>query len=103
MAWYDSGFVYHSPEWTWEELPEDGMQFLLVYHMPVTRTLYGDDFYFRAEGPDGHIFGSNRDDPEETRKRYKNAIIKRGRWMAQKAFDELVNAAITYCGKLDGR
>jgi hypothetical protein len=100
VAWYDDGSVYKSSEAKWEDLPDDGMQYLHVQHDEVTRTHYGNDYYFRAESENGYIYAANDHPPEETEKRYVNAIIKRGRWMEQKAFDALDKKAREYGANL---
>lgn len=96
VAWYDNGEIFHSSNSVWEFLPDDGLQYLWVKHGEVNRSLYGNDYYFRAESSNGYIFGSNNGPPSDIRERYQKPIIKRGRWMEQKAFDELVREAREY-------
>lgn len=99
-AWYDDDQVYDSRKTDWPALPDDGLIIVMVYFdentsvgKPYRQALQGYDWYFRAIGHDDWIFGGNNDDPNETRSRYKEASIKRGRWTDSEFYRKTVEKA----------
>jgi hypothetical protein len=88
-VWADDGQVYSSKEYPWEKVPGDGLLGMVVYFdekapdgNPLRRVAYGGncDYYFRAPGPVGPIYGHSNDDPETITTRYPGASVKRGKW-----------------------
>lgn len=103
-AWYDHSRKYDSATTKWEDLPDDGMQVLVVYYEDDNRMMFGPspdqrsgvDHYFQVPGPDGEmIYGSNSDTDTEILARYPGAIIKRGRWTTYEEFSRLQEEAGT--------
>ena len=87
-AWYADGSKYDSATTEWKDLPDDGMLVNVLYFdenrpdgKPLRRINNGTDWYFRAKGLKGFIYGSNNDTPEENKERYGDDILlKRGKW-----------------------
>lgn len=83
QIWYVGGLIYRSSEYSWAELPNDGVLALSLCESTCApdgkytrQLLSGYDYYFLA----GDIFGANNDAPEITAQRYRGAVIKRGKW-----------------------
>lgn len=83
LAWYTEGRRYSSDETAWDDLPDDGALLFVVYFDRTTpggvrhkRILSGADYYFR-QGP---LLADTNDPPDEIRRRYPGAVIKRGKW-----------------------
>lgn len=95
-AWYDDLSVFDSRSSDWESLPSDGLQMVVLYQSDGGRQMIsGQDYYFRADGPDGRpIYGANCDPPEDTERRYVNAVIKRGRWTSTERIQEINRLAV---------
>ncbi len=89
-AWYDGGRTFTSKTTEWVNLPDDGMQAMVIYFATGNRTMEsGNDFYFQVPGtPLTVIYGSESRSKSKAdiRKRYPGAIVKLGRWTN---FDEL--------------
>lgn len=87
-AWYADESRYDSKATRWEDLPDDGVLVVVLYFdenrpdgKPLRRINSGVDWYFRAKGLKGFIYGQNNDTPEENKKRYGDDILlKRGKW-----------------------
>jgi hypothetical protein len=90
-AWYDDGSRYDSDSTAWADLPDDGLQVVVIYFEDGTRRIcHGDDWYFEVDGTIAHNSDSRRDNE----RRYPNAALKRGRWMADDAYKALVARAL---------
>jgi len=105
-AWYADGSKYDSKTTKWKDLPEDGVLVVVLYFDDkrpdgklLRRINTGGDWYFKAKGLEGPIYGQNNDTPEENEKRYGESIsLKRGKWsddatmqQAEKEASEAVN------------
>lgn len=88
--WYDGGRFFDSESMSWEELPEDGVQLVVVYLPKGQRHISGCDFYFKA---DGDILGGNSDSEVSIRRRYSGAVIKRGRWTSDEEIGRIKQEA----------
>ena len=88
-AWYAGEAVYDSRTTTWEELPNDGVVFIMLYMNTFNadgtvrhrRQMSSNDWYFRAPAGDDFIYGHNNDTPEENARRFPGVILKRGKWV----------------------
>ena len=49
-VFYDGGRMFDSDSASWEALPDDGLQVVVVYLEQGERILSGHDYYFKAEG-----------------------------------------------------
>lgn len=87
-AWYADGSKYDSETTEWRDLPDDGVLIIVLYFddkrpdgKPLRRINSGVDWYFKATGLKGSIYGLNNDTPEENKKRYGEDIsLKQGKW-----------------------
>lgn len=87
-AWYADGSKYDSKTTKWKDLPDDGVLIIVLYldgkrpdGKPLRRINSGVDWYFKAKGLKGPIYGLNNDTPEENKKRYGEDIsLKQGKW-----------------------
>lgn len=87
-VWYENGEQYNSSECDWSNLPDDGVQEVVVYFDEkeasgvhhYRRNMTANNWYFQAQGPNGYFYASSDDPPEEIRHRYKNAVLIRGKW-----------------------
>jgi len=81
-AWYDGGRVFTSEDTQWEDLPEDGVQAVMLCEQGtykgrhLAQILMARDTYFKA----GDIYGCNDLPPDVVRQRYPGAQVKLGRW-----------------------
>ena len=76
-TWYDNNRIFTSEDAVWEDLPDDGIQAIVLFQDDSSKNVInGYDYYFKV----GDIFGGNNDNPRDTAKRYPGAVIKRGRW-----------------------
>ena len=88
---YDDHEPVSSKEMDWDDAPYDGVQVVMIYKDSTYRKiLQGYDWYFSLE--DGALVAANNDNPEVTKTRYKNPILKRGRWSSKYA--EIVDRAL---------
>ena len=77
-VWYADGSSYESKERSWENLPRDGVVWVMVYYANGTsRTMSGTDFYFRARGHRDWIYGFG---PEPDPARYQDLVVLKGAW-----------------------
>lgn len=110
-AWVDTedGLkTFDSKEHSWDDIPDDGVVFIMLYKQEgdgqyeglsrVTHreTMVGVDHYFMAKHREGDIYGSNNDSMEEIKRRYRGAKIKRGKWVPYEFFEEVRKEAIKY-------
>lgn len=87
-AWYCGGMAVCSTEAEWENLPDDGMLGYVVLFNELKedgkhhhRISTGRDWYWKSAGMrDDPIYGYSNDEPEEIRRRYPGANLKRGKW-----------------------
>ncbi len=100
-AWYADGAVFDNAKTEWDDLPADGVITIVVYFdqpapsgAPLRRILDSSDWYFRAPDGGDWIYGHNNDDPEETKRRYPGASLKRGRWTTDCRIKEIETAAM---------
>lgn len=87
-AWYADGSKYDSKTTNWRDLPDDGVLIIVLYFddkrpdgKPLRRINSGVDWYFKARGLKGSIYGLNNDTSEENKKRYgEDVLLKQGKW-----------------------
>ncbi len=92
-VWYEDSF-YTSHDTRWGDLPDDGVQVMYLYKSDGRRLhCSGDSSYFHVP-PD--VWGSNRDEPNEVRKRYPGAIVKRGKWTSLEKLQAIEKKAVDY-------
>ena len=95
-VWYDDE-VYDSRYHTWEEIPTDGVQVMYVYKSDGRRMhMAGYSSYFKLDGPNGEVYGSNMDEPDVTAERYPGAWIKRGKWTSLEHLERLQKEAAEF-------
>lgn len=109
VAWYTEERVFYSKNISWEDLPGDGVLFIMLYldtynlnskQYPMTvyigkgiqlrREMSGFDWYFKQ----GDLYGSNNDSLEENQIRYPTAIFKRGKWTTDEKFKQIEAKAL---------
>ena len=90
-AWYDRGTgPFDSTNHKWEDIPDDGIQVLVLYRSDGGRRMIsGCDYYFKA----GNVYGSNNDSLEVLEQRYPGVVAKRGRWASEEEIDFAQKAA----------
>lgn len=77
-VWYEGG-VYDSGKTHWEDLPRDGVQFVMLYHADGTRrVMSGNDWYWRWQSDFGIVYAHDDERPSE--ERYPGASALRGKW-----------------------
>ena len=81
-VWYDGGRTFDSRTMQWADLPDDGLQVMVVYYANGNRSMEsGNDIYFEAPGKSGGlIYGSSLEPKRHILVRYPKAIVKKGRW-----------------------
>lgn len=85
-VWYPDA-VYDNPDWS--ELPELGLQVVMLYFADGTRRIMqGDDYFFRCGDTYGHT--SNRADLEK----YPGAAVVRGMWLPDDIYYGIVDEAM---------
>ena len=94
--WYTNNRVYSSHDITWEELPDDGVLFLILYRDQTymdngvekryrTR-LHAYDWY----GSDGdQMFMGNNDSLPRNKQRYPGLMFKEGIWVSDTEFSRI--------------
>ena len=94
--WYTDDRIFSSLDTKWEELPDDGVLFLVLYRDKTymdngvekryrTR-LHAYDWY----GSDGdQMFMGNNDTLERNKKRYPELIFKEGMWVSDDEFQKI--------------
>lgn len=99
-AFYRGSRVYTSERTVWEDLPGDGVLSIVLYfdeaapsRDPLRRIMEGSDYYFRAPGESGPIFGHSDETPESIRRRYPGASIKRGQWTDDETMHRITQQA----------
>jgi hypothetical protein len=114
-AFYESGAVYTSKRTKWPDMPEDGFICFMKYFdekatngQHYREITHGRDFYFCADGeepmpdnpaPSDYIYGYVKvEDPElarmDTMRRYKNASIKRGKFIQDHKLKKIIDRAM---------
>lgn len=77
-AWYE-GSVFDSRTTQWEDLPADGVQYVVLYHEDGTRrVMSGNDYYWRWRSDFGMVYAHGDERPSE--ERYPDATVLRGKW-----------------------
>ena len=106
-VFYEDG-SYTSKNINFESLPRDGVLCMAVFEDRLTpngyhqRALYqAYDYYFRAEGRRGFIYGCvnearERDTLKDIQDRYKNPIILRGKWTDRETLEIALEAMRGY-------
>lgn len=91
-AWYADGSVHTAPPGHWAALPDDGVLAIVLYFdettpagLPLRRIMSGHDFYFKAPGPGGEIYGESHsqritEPTADILRRYPGASVKYGKW-----------------------
>jgi len=110
-AWVDTETgteIYSSKDMEWEDLPDDGIIFIMLYkdtgdgqesnisYPTYTESLAGNDYYWKAPHHSGTIYGSGNDSLAEIKARYPGADIKRGKWVPHSLFEEVSLEALKY-------
>lgn len=93
-AWYDNGVVYDSRTTQWRDLPTDGLQVVVLYMdeehspgRPYRQIIMGMDYVW----PSGNDYtGKEGSQPAGV----NPGILKRGRWMSDSAYADVVTAAL---------
>lgn len=76
-VYYDDGTPY--TDTPWEELPSDGVVFVVLRYQNGTRRICrGSDYYWRAEGEYDYIYAHDNMRPDPAR--YKGLVTLRGIW-----------------------
>lgn len=101
-AWYTGGRYFDSTTTTWEDLPELGVLYVIVYcrSRPRSRSMSTKDLYWLEITPEGDIYacgdvaGSiiSQDSIDNNR-------VKRGKWVTDQEMAEVVAAAQPLLGK----
>ena len=93
-VWYDDGKIYVSKTHRWTDVPWDGLMVKIIYYANGTKQIqHGMDWYGVAEHAEGEIHFSTMDSPETVKKRYKNPIMKQGRWGPDDYYKRIVAEA----------
>ena len=99
-AYYVGGLTFSSEEDEWADLPDDGLLVVVIYteresldgDIHVHRRIRaGFDWYFHV--PDSDLYAANNDEPDEIRKRYPGAILKRGKWAGEEEYRTVYETA----------
>ena len=98
--WYTLGRVFDSRETSWEDLPESGALFLVVYEdsetpagYPFRRTYSGGDWYWRGGCCEYGVSGStDRLDVWIEPPPFPPAVLKRGAWVDDAEMERVRNA-----------
>lgn len=72
-AWYDDGSVYDSRTTTWADVPEHGLQVVMLYLDPPHRQIMQGEDEFRLPG---------------------EAAVRYGRWMDDASYQQIVDEAL---------
>jgi hypothetical protein len=91
LAWADNGQRYSSRAAQFGDLPDDGMLLLkLFYRDGRARILEGSDWYFMAmDGSGIPIFGQSTYNEPPDPARYRNLVVKRGRWVSDREMERI--------------
>jgi hypothetical protein len=82
--------MYKNPDWS--TLPNDGVLLVKLFRMDGSqREMSGWDYYFKATGPNGPIYGYTNNVTDTIR--YRNVTILRGKWSDDATFEAVRNAA----------
>ncbi|MHA2279264.1 MAG: hypothetical protein ACXAC5_00010 [Promethearchaeota archaeon] len=101
-AWYD-GAIYNSKEHSWKDLPNDGLQVVVLYTNKRLRSddgwcrriWSGVDYYWTTPESGSEIFCGDENPTE----RYPGAIIKRGKWIPLERYEKIrqeANASLEF-------
>lgn len=108
IAWYTEGRIFYSEDISWEELPNNGILFIMLYldtftlggrQYPMSdykgegiqyrREMKTFDWFFKQ----GDLYGFNNLTLEENKKIYPNASFKRGIWITDDEFNNIQKEA----------
>lgn len=82
--------IYESASTSFDELPVDGMEGLVLFLDGGTRQmLSGQISYFEWSGPDGVVIDGDPELPDKVAVRYPGAIIVRGRSVTLEVMQEI--------------
>lgn len=91
-VWYEDA-VYDSRTHEWSDLPDDGVQVMVLWKSDFRRMICcGDSSYWKL----GDLYASNMDEPPAVAERYPGAEIKRGKWLELSKYETIRQAAAAY-------
>lgn len=93
-CWYDDDSVYDSRTTAWADLPDDGLLVKMIYYSDGTRQVQQNSFYFEAEHHSGEPIRGTFEFEADVRTRYRNPVIKKGRWAPDDYYRKVVTAAM---------
>lgn len=96
-AWYVGRRTYTSARTAPEDLPDDGLLYVVEYtglDTPKRHLHSGHDWYFWWHGPEGLVIGGNSDSLEENERRYPGAVFVRGKWTTHEEMKRVRDAAL---------
>jgi hypothetical protein len=84
-AWYAEGGYYDSTLMEWEELPTDGVLFVIIYWRtrPHCRIMSGKSLYWK----DGDIYAY--DDAADAITPKDDRLVKRGKWVTDQEYQDV--------------
>jgi Icc-related predicted phosphoesterase len=95
-VYYGNEEIISSKEAEWEDIPNDDVQVIVLYHEPPYRTfLGGHDYYLKVEDEDDYLIFGSSDSLEYIMTRYGHVPIKFGKWsinydsIKKKAHDDM--------------
>ncbi len=90
-VWFADGTISTAE---WDEMPEDGVVIRILYFADGTKQIqHGVDYYYESESEHGTIQGAGMD-KDQIPERYLNAIIKRGKWINDEYYQEILEEAM---------
>ena len=92
-VWYEDSTVYNSKEHHWKDLPNDGLQIVVLYMNKRLKHTKGwcrcmrssSDYYWTTLESGLEIFCGD----ESPTERYPGAVVKRGKWMPITEFEKI--------------
>lgn len=94
-VWYEDT-CYDSCNHKWEDIPDDGVQVVILYKEGRREIMCGPTSYYRAPHKEGWIWDADYDHPDKVIKRYPGAEIKRGKRLPDAVFERIRQEAIDY-------
>lgn len=97
-VWYADGSVFSSTDTEWRDLPDDGVQVVVLYYRgiapdghPLRRIIMGADQYWS----DGESYDGVNDPPEKIVARYPGALVKAGKTVPDHLFHGIKTRALS--------